>query len=88
MLTLILCMQDIELKEFRAICKLFNIALRERDNHLMIPTLPTWVAALIHDIGLEVAIVWFVDTLKRWRSGPDESIWRLKVVDWISESHG
>ena len=54
----------------------------------MISTLPTWVAALIHDIGLEVAIVWFIDTLKRWRSGPDKSIWRLKVVDWISESHG
>ena len=54
----------------------------------MIPTLPTWVAALIYNIGLEVAIVWFIYALKRWRSGPDESIWRLKVVDWISESHG
>ena len=54
----------------------------------MISTLPTWVAALVNNVGLEVSIMGFIDALKTWWSSSDESIWRFKVVDRVPQSHG
>ena len=80
-------MKDIKLKDLASTCDLIKVCLGQWDNHLMVSALPGWIAAVVLDIGLEIAIVWESHSLELWWSGSDHGVWRLEMVEWVSESH-
>ena len=82
LIALKLGVHNVELKQGGAIEDVVEVLFAQRNSHLVVATLPVWIATLVDDVGLEVVVL-ADNSIHLGRPEPDVGVRRLHLVHWV-----